>query len=148
MLTKSQEIYLQINSEQHIVSGEAALQMNGLIYGNGVLCVNTPHEFLDGLTRGDVVTEYYHFNDNNYCRPESSVPNLQIPSKERAIIDTINFIDKNFIEGLLIEALQEYISRYNDLSKLYEVADHYKVPRDKVDYWIKEAQEESDMSMG
>lgn len=64
------------------------------------------------------------------------------------MVDTITFLDKNYIEGPLIESLQTYLYRNKDLSKLREVTDFYNLPMSTLDYWIKEAEEETDMSMG
>lgn len=147
MLTNNQRLYLFINKCNHLIVGETALRLNGLMYGGNVLCLYIPYPELDGIIRGDVVIEYNHFEDGYYCET-TEVDNLWLPSAERALVDTINFIEQNYIEGPLIESLQTYLAEHKDLSKLYEVADFYKVPRETIDYWINEAREETSMSMG
>ena len=40
----------------------------------------------------------------------------------------------------LMESLQTYLADYSlDLPKLYEVAAFLKLPREELDYWIKES---------
>ena len=92
----------------------------------------------------------YYFNpygkDTKYTNPRKTNRYLHEPTKERALVETIKFHDY-FNEGILIEALQNYIRNVEDFSLLYEVAEYFGVSRDDVDYWINEAREESDMSM-
>lgn len=147
MLTEWQEIYLQNNPGDHLIVGESALARNGLMYCGNILCLYTPYIELDGVVRFGIITECNHFEDGYYCTTAGR-DNLWLPSAERALVDTINFLKQNYIEGPLIESLQTYLSEHNDLSKLYEVADFYKVPRETIDYWINEAREETSMSMG
>lgn len=138
---------LRNNSRTTSIVGHAALENNSLLYGNNFLTVYTPYDTLDNLTLGDVRLENYHYGDSKFMRRVGD--KLYLPTREKAIIDTIAFLDKNYNEGELIEALQNYSRMVKeDYSKLYEVADYYKVSRETVDYWINEANEESDMSMG
>lgn len=85
----------------------------------------------------------------HYLVPSESNPDLLIPTRERAIVDYVKLQDEYGDEGILIESIQSYLRDYEeDLPKLYEVADFLKLPRKELDYWLNEAREESDMSMG
>lgn len=147
MLTKWQEMYLHVNPINHLVVGESALARNGLMYSGNILCLYTPYQELDGVARFGIITECNHFEDGYFCKTIDR-DNLWLPSAERALVDTINFLEKNYIEGPLIESLQTYLSEHEDLSELYKVADFYNVPKESINYWINEALEETDMSMG
>ena len=128
-----------------ILTGNIALSMNKLIYGASPVSVCTKHAEIDGCSTPYGVYEYYHFKDKDFLM--EIMEGIYLPSPEKAILDAIVWLPENSNEGYLVEALQTY-QENNDKSKLYEVADHYKVPHEFVDYWWKEAEEESDMSMG
>lgn len=152
MLSENQQIFLDVNkSINFLIVGIPSLVYNKLMWGGiGIepLILYIDKKILNGTILGDVHLEYYHFNDDMYREVFDRENRLYLPTAERALVDTIAFLDKNYIEGPLIESLQNYLDKHQDLSKLYSVADHYKVPRDKIDYWINEAREETDMSMG
>ena len=152
MLSFNQQKFIDVNRPtKFLLVGTPSLVYNDLMYGNiggEHLNVYTDIEDLDGIRLGDVSLEHYHCSDSEYCSEMDPINNLWLPTAERALVDTINFLDKNYIEGPLIESLQTYLSSHEDLSELYAVAAHYNVPKENIDYWIKEALEESDMSMG
>lgn len=145
-------IYLTANrGRDFLLVGIPSLVYNGLMYGNvnsEPLVLYTPYSELDGVLNIDVHLEHNHFNDSDFVFVFSESNNLWLPTPERAIIDTIAFLNYNYIEGPLIESLQNYMYKRDDYTELYKVAEHYNVSRDTVDYWLKEAREESDMSMG
>ena len=152
MLSRNQQIFVDVNrGRDFLLVGEPSLVYNGLMYG-GIgtepLAIYINEKDLDGVHIGDVFLEYYHFSDGTYCREFDKDNSIWLPSAERALVDTMHFLQYNYIEGPLIESLQNYLSKHDDLAELYAVADHYNVPRSEVDYWINEAREESDMSMG
>lgn len=149
MLSRNQLAHIRANSPADFLAvSETALAANGLMWGGGGLVLYTPLSEIDNLTVGDVRFEHNHFSDSDNCYVMDMEHNIWVPTAEKALVDTIAFLDDNYIEGALIESLQNYLAKHDDLSKLYEVADHYNVSRDKVDYWINEAIEEGDMSMG
>lgn len=149
MLSRNQQTYISANRPANfLVVGTTALTCNKLMWGGDELILYTPWEELDHIPMCDMRLEHYHFSDGDYCSLMDQVNNLWLPTAERALVDTINFLEKNYIEGPLIESLQTYLEKNKDLSELYAVADHYGVSRDKINYWIDEAREESDMSMG
>lgn len=129
-----------------VIVGDTSLVMNHLIYDMKPITILTDYEGLDKTPGVNMLYEYYHFHDKKY--------NVQIhgniwkPTAEKAILDTIVWLPENMNEGSLIEALQTYQNNGNDKTKLYECADHYGVPHEFVDYWWREAEEETDMSMG
>lgn len=129
-----------------IVTMNTALARNGLVYFSPV--------YLDIASKAACsksgIMRYLNTNTDteHYTRPSKDNPNLLIPTRERALVDYMLYQDEYGDEGLLIEALQNYLEQFKDMDKLYEVADFYKLPRETVDYWIKEAEEETSMSMG
>lgn len=143
---ESLEDYMRDVDHNVLLVGDAALSYNNLVYTGPHYCVATNHKTLDGVLSGVISYEFYHFKDFDFCRAVKN--GAYVPSPEKAIIDTIVWLPENMCEGSLIEALQTYQSKTDDRTRLYEVADFYKVPREFVDYWWREAEEESDMSMG
>ena len=141
-------LYVMSNSNNPLlVVGDSALDKNILIYSSSNVNLLTAFIELDNLQIGNIILEAYHFTDDYQVRELQD--NIYVPSAERAIVDTIHFLDMNYNEGSLIEALQNYSRRVNrDFTKLYEAGEHYGVTKETIDYWIKEADEESDMSMG
>lgn len=92
---------------------------------------------------------YPNLDREHYLNPSKSNPNLLIPTQERALVDYIKLEEEYGDEGILIESLQSYLAQHSDnLEKLYEVADFFKLPREELEYWLKEAREESYMSEG
>lgn len=149
MLSRNQQTYVDANKPANfLLVGTTALSYNKLMWGGDELILYTPWEELDHIPMCDMRLEHYHFSDGSFCNIMDESNRLWLPTAERALVDTINFLEENFIEGPLIESLQNYLAKNKDLSQLYAVAAHYNVPKDKIDYWIKEAREESDMSMG
>ena len=126
-----------------LVVGESALAIHGLVNGYNVM-TDTPA--LNNCVLDLVVFRFWYFDDLNYTK--EVYPRMYVPTPERAIIDCIVWQSKNYEEGLLIEALQTYQQQGHNIEDLYEVADFYKLDRRVVDYWWKEAEEDSEMSMG
>lgn len=132
-----------------VLAGETALFRSGLTYAQSyTLDVWTNYEDIpNGLFA--VFVRYYQnplAKDFKYTIESTTNSRIHEPTKERAIVETIKFHDY-FNEGILIEALQNYIAGNPDMALVYEVADYFKVSRDDIDYWFNEAREESDMSM-
>ena len=149
MFTAGQLRYLSANKGYPIlIVGTRSLVDNGLMYGPCTLDVYESNPRCHDIHFGDVVLEHYHFYDCNFCTEIYPEYQLWLPSAERALVDTIAFLDRNYIEGPLIESLQTYLEEHEDLSELRKVADFYKLPQETLDYWIKEAQDETDMSWG
>ena len=71
-------------------------------------------------------------------------PLLLQPSKERAIVENIAHLDW-IDEGILIEAMQNYLLWFRNDEKLYKCADHFNVSREAIDYWIREAEEDEEV---
>ena len=149
MWTEHQKNYLKANIyNETLIVGQSALVNNGLMYGPCGLVVLAYDESLHGIRLGDVFLEYFHFTDGHYCTEIDREHKVWLPTPERALVDTMFFIDKNYIEGPLIESLQDYLSRHDDLTELRSVASFYGLKNDVLNYWINEALNESDMSMG
>ena len=129
----------------HVVCCSCALARNGLVYDNPeFLVVFTTYKELDNFNAGIAAFVYNSVIDcEHYVKPVVNNPKLLIPTKERAIVESIIFFD-SCDEGLLIEALKNYLYSNPDLTELYTVADFFKLERSKLDYWIKEAIEDED----
>lgn len=131
-----------LKNHNYVITGECALARNGLIYFNAMhLMVYTSYEDLDKLTAGPI-TYYYcdNIDEENYTIQMSTNEKLLLPTAERAIIEYIMNPDR-CDEGLLLEALDSYINRNQDISKLYEVSDFYGCDRQKLEYWISQLDE-------
>ena len=126
--------------------GQDALANVGLVNRYGCSNIVTEYERLNMLIVFNVVYEYFHFRDTAYLRKLDD--GSYTPTAERALIDCMTWQTKNHDEGMLIEALQNYQRMGHKPEDLYECADHYNLDHIVVDYWWKEALEESDMSMG
>lgn len=139
--------FLKDNKNNLLLGGISAASYNGLVYGAEALEIYTPYEELDNIVLRGFVLRHYHLTDTNFI--EEIEPGVYKPNREKCIIDTIVFLDKNYNEGLLIEMLQNYAyQEKRDFTKLYKVGEFYNVSKKTIDYWIKEADEEGDMSMG
>ena len=62
-----------------------------------------------------------------------------IPTEARCIIDCIRYKNITFNEESLLLAINDYFDLGNNINELYKVADFFRVPRNVVDYWIKES---------
>lgn len=133
-----------------VICGQCALARCGLINSNWIhLDLWTRYKELDGIDSAIIKYFYNPAIDYTYeVFPEQSNPNLLLPSKERAIVEYI-MCEKWRDEGILIEALQAYVRDYgNHLAQLFVVAEFFSLSEEELDYWLNEAREESDMSMG
>lgn len=134
-----------------IVTLNTSVARNGLTYlAAAYLNLATDKKELSNIKTNSFRFIYYPDLDRlHYLVPSKNNPDLLIPTKERAIVDYIKLQDEYGDEGILIESIQSYLRDYEeDLPKLYEVADFFKLSREELDYWLNEAKEESDMSMG
>jgi hypothetical protein len=124
-----------------ILTGPSALSKNGLIYFGKVSYISTWRKHSDNGSSLNRVYLYrpYH-SDMSYTRTLSN--GYITYTRERAIVDYI-LNEKYCDEGLLIEALKSYDEREDsDYEVLYEVADYFKLSREVLNYWIKEARED------
>ena len=128
------------------IVGQSALAYHGLVNGYEWVSKLASNIFMNGVCINNFRHEWYHIHDkNNFV---FIVGERRYPTAERAIIDCILWQHRNYDEGFLIEALQSYQQQGHNVEDLYEVADFYKLDRRVVDYWWKEAEEDSEMSMG
>ena len=128
--------------DRRVLCENCALARNGLIVFNcDHLDIMTDREDFDNFDLAYVT--FYFYNDidyENYVAPYYTNENLLLPTRERAIIDYARnetWCD----EGILIEALKNYLFQYrDDLSVLFEVAKFYNYSEDKLRYWLEEAE--------
>lgn len=141
------EDFVRNRGFETIVVSDTAFSMHGLVSGYVYIAVYTPYTGIDRIhIAGNVLLEHYHFHDEYALTKQPS--GVYLPSAERCLIDCMVWQNENCDEGFLIEALQTYQQRGHKVEDLYECADHYLVPHEVVDYWWKEAEEDSEMSMG
>lgn len=134
-----------------VVTLSTAANRVGLCHFNSwFLELATDNVELDGIKLPMCRYVYYPNLDRlHYLVPSVNNPKLFIPTKERTIVDYVKLNDRYGDEGILIESLQSYLHDYGkDLTKLYEVASFYNLPKEQLDYWINEAKNESYMSEG
>lgn len=136
-VTAMQELYFKTETLPIIFVGASALDYNSLTSGNSIYNIYAHYVSLHQHQFWGLMFEHYHFVDDYQLKEIQR--NVFLPSAERAIVDTICHLKHNYIEGLLIEALQMYPRLNNNMDKLYPVAKHYALPVDTLDYWIDEA---------
>lgn len=127
-------------TKKSVVCGGCALNRAGLIYYNSEhLDLMTCYEELDGCCLSRLTYYYYPVIDTeHWVHPLKSNPLLLQPTRERAIVEYI--LNKKWCdEGLLIEALKNYLDQFRNDEELYEVADFFGLSRETLDYWINEA---------
>lgn len=124
-----------------------ALVRNGLINWDGGVHLDMYTE-IKTLHRFNMVYLMYFYTkhiDYEYClRPSSTNPLILVPSKERALIE---YMRDEYLcdEGILIEALKNYIMWFRDDTLLHEAAEHFGVSWDTVLYWIHEAETDEEI---
>lgn len=128
-----------------VVCAEAALNFAGLVIFNSEhLIFQTCEKELGSRSFGYYSLYYNHNIDYRYkIRPFKDNPNLLLPTKERALVECILHLDW-VDEGLLIEALKDYMERHWNEKEFYEVADHFGLDRETLEYWLKEARNDYD----
>lgn len=134
----------------HVLCAESALFRNGLsTQASCHLQMWTTEVILHDVHMPTYSLYYrYKLNKDIGVTPHTKYPWMLIPNKERALIDMIS--QKQFFnEGSLIEGLQEYLRFEDNPSKLYEMGerlslgiDFFDATKEKIDYWIKEAEED------
>lgn len=138
------------NGETHVLCAESALFRVGLsTQASCHLSMWTEDVLLHGVSLPEYSLYYrYKLNKEAGLEPHKKYPWMLIPSKERALVDMISQ-SQFFNEGSLIEGLQEYLRFENNPSKLYEMGerlslgiDFFDATKEKIDYWIKEAEED------
>lgn len=132
--------YDSLIDEKRVLCGACALSRVGLVdYNSGHLELMTNDIEFDNFSLCYITYYYYSKIDyENYVAPLSSNPFILVPTKERAIVEYIKN-EKWCDEGILIEALKSYLMWFRNDEELYKVAEHFKVPKETIDYWINEA---------
>ena len=132
-------------NELLVICGHCSLIRNGLVIGNSAhLDLFTCYMELHRVETLAFTYYYNSFIDYKYeVTPSKSNPKLLLPSKERAIVECIKFLD-NVDEGLLVEALKSYLDYFWD-DRIYEVGLHFGVSRETLDYWFQEAKEDCEI---
>ena len=76
--------------------------------------------------------------------PSNTDQLILVPSKERALVEYIKN-EKWCDEGILIEAMKTYLMWFRNDTELKEVADHFGLDWNTIEYWIKEALEDEEV---
>lgn len=138
-------ISTQASTQNFVCCGPTALTRAGLL----TLIPGTVGCWTSNTRLHDIYAFYTHFFFNPYkderidwdLIPEKNAPNILVPTKERAILECIEFKDY-FYEGYILEAVQNYKEWYDlDYDILRANAERYHVSLDELDKWIKEAEE-------
>lgn len=133
------------NGKPLVVAGLTAFQYSGLTPLSPVeLCVYMDYPNLHGLfLPGRVHYLYQNHIDMTYCvHKHVHCEYLYIPSKERAIVETIKFGMDGINEGDFLEALDRYFNSpglYN-YKLLHDALKHFEVSSDQLNYWKCEAE--------
>jgi hypothetical protein len=132
--------YDNLISERRVICGVCALGRSGLTtYDMKHLDLFSPYPEVDGVST--VYISYYYKKNIDYDHwvfASESNPLLLQPTKERALVEYI-LNEKWLDEGVLLEAINDYIEYFPNHEKLYEVADFFKLSREVLNYWICEA---------
>lgn len=133
--------------DTHVICNCCALARNGLTsYNSEHLDVfSDKSEKLGKVFSASIITYYFNPNiDYEYdVKPLETNPLLLLPSRERAIVECIKWLDY-VDEGVLIEALKDYLDYFWD-SRIYDVGNHFDVNKETLDYWFKEAREDEEI---
>lgn len=127
----------------YVITGACSLARCGLIMLSTThLDLQTTIKDLDHF-HTNVFTYYYnpHIDYEYEVTPSPTNYYLLKPSKERALVECILHLDW-IDEGLLIEGLQTYIDQFYDENKLMQVAEHFHLDKNTLEYWINEARED------
>ncbi len=129
-----------------VLTGIDALIVNGL----STTSFTVPTIFIEikeihQLKVAGRITYFYlpNIDTKNYLHPTPIVNRIYMPIAERAIVELIRDDLWSIDEGEFLDGLGTYISwkeKYN-YKLLLEVANHFGVSKDKIDYWIKEAED-------
>ena len=125
-----------------VLCGCCALVRNGLINWDGGTHLDMYTE-IETLHQFNMVYAMYHYTkkiDYEYCvSPSPTNPLILVPTKERAIVEYVR--DEHLCdEGILIEALKNYLMWFRNDELLREASDHFGVPWETMLYWIHEAE--------
>ncbi len=131
-----------ITNRDTVTCGEHALGCNGLTTSltPELQCsTNIP-----GVQKVGLYPVIYYtmdsWNDLAYTRPSNSNPLLHNATAERALVEAMLY--EYFNEGILIESLITYKTQFYNEDLLFEVADHFGLRRERLQYWLNEAEYE------
>lgn len=139
-------IYDKEIKERRVICAHCALARVGLTTFSPVhLDLWTKYPSIDGVDAAIVRYLYNPNIDYEYeLTPMNTNPLLLLPSKERALVEFIK-CEKWCDEGILIESLKTYLNWFYNEKHLYEVAAYFQLPKETLDYWIKEALEDEEI---
>lgn len=122
-----------------IITGKSALVINKLIRDNfdtvSITCLKEAYS----NKNYNVQFEYAHLRD--MYKTVRLADGVYVPTSEKSLLDTIVWYPENVDKKTVLIALHNYKLLRGDagLDRLYNIADHYKVPRQFINYWWKEA---------
>ena len=138
-----QNVLLKLDKKKYVLTGDSALNYCGIsVTGNFLPDLMTENEIAGGFRIAGRCNYHYvpNIDYENYVTPLPEVPLILIPTRERAIAENIKY-DLAFIdEGYFCDALERYQhSSLFNYELLLEVAEHFGVPKEKIDYWLEES---------
>ena len=132
-----------LDDRLYVIAGECALTRNGLTTGNPqYLNVFTKYKQFHNKDLGAARFIYNPKEDNvtDYVTPLPNNKNILLPTKERAIVESIIHID-GCDEGVLLEAINTYLAYFGTKEELIPVANCFNLSIEQLEYWIQEAKE-------
>ena len=136
------EVIPYIRKGDVLLTGDSALVYSGMsIWEEYTPDVLTTVIELKGLSLYGLIN-YCYTTEIDYINYVIRYDKLLVPTKERAIVENIKLNLEYVDEGHFVESLSRYIHspEYN-YPLLTEVAKHFNVPMETVDYWIGEAED-------
>lgn len=130
-----------------VLCGCCALVRNGLINWDGGTHLDMYTE-IKSLHKFNMVYARYYYTkhiDYDYCvSPSPNNPLILVPTRERALVE---YVRDEYLrdEGILIEALKNYLLWFRDDKALQEVSNHFGVPYETIQYWIHEAETDEEI---
>lgn len=126
--------------EHNFLVSEAALIYNGLSrLQQDLIMIRTPYAHQDDMRLGSLSLKYIPGFDTEHFLQQVPETTLMVPTEERAVVDYLRDRHHQF-EEYLLQAFYDYNARHGgDLSRLYEVAAYYDVPREEIDEMVRES---------
>ena len=119
--------------------------INALVHNGVSTSFETSLEILTDDVRLKGVAGYCYVEELdliNFLQEKPTVDQVYVPTVERALIELIKHNLRYIDDGFFLEGMNMYVTsdKFN-YNLLIEVANHFKVSKGAVDYWIKESED-------
>lgn len=133
---------MKLETGLKLLTADSALYFNGLCGGIGSCkSITTTTAEFNGIRSLRKMFFFREIQDTTNFISRIVEEKYLVPTAERALVEAVKYDDTDL--GYVFESFCKYLDRNEDLTKLYEVADFYDVPRDKIGWWIKEVHEDT-----